>query len=90
METELFLPFYDVLGQKYPPLENNSQLSNRSQAYPSSVDHLLPYALASNLVITPALEFNKGVEEGIKFLPNIDKLVMDFEAKKLCCGMQGR
>ncbi|KAF3337253.1 scarecrow-like protein 9 [Carex littledalei] len=31
----------------------------------------------------PALEYNKGIEEGMKFLPSIENLMIDFREKKL-------
>ncbi|KAF3330533.1 scarecrow-like protein 9 [Carex littledalei] len=66
--SEMEKPFYDILGQKYP----------------TSIDQGYPYQQNSdNLITVPACEFNKGVEEGMKFLPSIDKLVLNFQANKL-------
>ncbi|KAJ1695477.1 hypothetical protein LUZ63_012175 [Rhynchospora breviuscula] len=75
-------PFYDILGQKYPLFFTNPQLANHKNSAPSSTDHHLD-ELGSTFGTLYASEFNKGVTEGIKFLPKLDKLILDLEASKL-------
>ncbi|KAJ3688207.1 hypothetical protein LUZ61_017371 [Rhynchospora tenuis] len=79
-------PFYDILGQKYPPLED-TQLSNHKKSAPISTDHHFFNQLGSTFGTLSASEFNKGVAEGIKFLPRLDKLILDLEASKLSLPM---
>lgn len=76
-------PFYDILGQKYPSSVENPQLINHTISGTGSTDHHYLYQLSSNFGTLSASEFNKGVEEGNRFLPSIDKLDLELEAKKL-------
>ncbi|KAJ3676401.1 hypothetical protein LUZ60_003813 [Juncus effusus] len=64
-------PLYDILSVKYPYKQPESD--------PNSTN------LASKSVIWgfQISEFNKGVEEGMKFLPNIDDLTTDFQSNNL-------
>ncbi|KAJ4772789.1 GRAS transcription factor [Rhynchospora pubera] len=75
-------PFYDILGQKYPLIFTNPHLSNHKNSAPSCTDHHLDQH-GSTFGTLYASEFNKGVAEGIKFLPKLDKLIIDLEASKL-------
>ncbi|KAJ3687696.1 hypothetical protein LUZ61_016860 [Rhynchospora tenuis] len=75
-------PFYDILGQKYPLCFTDPHLSNHKNSAPSSTDHHLDQH-DSTCGTLYASEFNKGVAEGIKFLPKLDKLILDLEASKL-------
>ncbi|KAJ3687697.1 hypothetical protein LUZ61_016861 [Rhynchospora tenuis] len=75
-------PFYDIIGQKYPP-PTEPQLLNHKRSSPSSTNDQFLDQLGSTSGMLPASEFNKGVEEGIKFLPRLDKLVLDLEASKV-------
>ncbi|KAJ1695475.1 hypothetical protein LUZ63_012173 [Rhynchospora breviuscula] len=78
-------PFYDILGEKYPPSLTDPQLSNHKKSAPISTDHhFLINQIGSTFgTLSGASEFNKGVAEGIKFLPRLDKLILDLEASKL-------
>lgn len=73
----------DIIGQKYSPSPNNSAPSNEEQVYPTSTNHLVEYQIAPGLVNIPALEYSKGLEEGMKFLPNVGKLRTDFQGNNL-------
>ncbi|XP_078179557.1 scarecrow-like protein 33 [Carex rostrata] len=82
--SEMEKPFYDILGQKYPYTENKAEILNPPRTYPTSIDQGYPHPQNSdNFFTVPVSEFNKGVEEGMKFLPSIDKLVLNFQANKL-------
>ncbi|KAJ4786056.1 GRAS transcription factor [Rhynchospora pubera] len=73
-------PFYEILGQKYPPApneqlltSNKSDLSSSSSSTSTSSNNNM---LAESL---PVMEYCRGIEEGMKFLPNINKLVANFK-----------
>ncbi|XP_078169032.1 scarecrow-like protein 14 [Carex rostrata] len=74
-------PFYDILGEKYPPPQDNQLISKQSKVNPGFttsdlIDHVVPTCSESleqhpcieNLLAI--IEFQRGVEEGLKFLPN--------------------
>ncbi|KAJ4779292.1 hypothetical protein LUZ62_017565 [Rhynchospora pubera] len=77
-------PFYDILSKNYPHTVDESDDPEGTQAYPHSIVHNFSYQSGSdNLVTRQASEFDKGVKEGKKFLPSIDKLIVNFKANKL-------
>ncbi|KAJ3690186.1 hypothetical protein LUZ61_019350 [Rhynchospora tenuis] len=84
--------FCDILGEKYPPSEDNQLLSNqpkknpnfticisKDQVGPCFNENLKQPSSIENLLTT---EFHKGVEEGMKFLPNLNQLSIDLEVIK--------
>ncbi|KAJ3700917.1 hypothetical protein LUZ61_004622 [Rhynchospora tenuis] len=86
-------PFYDILGEKYPPLQDNQLISNqqkenhnfticisKNQVGPSHNESLKQHTSIVNLLTT---EFLKGAKEGMKFLPNLKKLSIDMQENKL-------
>ncbi|XP_078177598.1 scarecrow-like protein 9 [Carex rostrata] len=77
--------FADIIGEKYPPPQDSSlpQHDTQPEKYPTSTNEPLQEQFNSTLETLPALEYNKGVEEGMKFLPNIEKLMIDVKGKKL-------
>ncbi|KAJ3688204.1 hypothetical protein LUZ61_017368 [Rhynchospora tenuis] len=87
---EMEKPFYEVLGEKYPPAPKNQLLHlGQPNAYPKSTKNIS----AQNSRIDEHLlasEFQKGVEEGLKFLPSIHKLTFDFKESKLSSRSEQR
>ncbi|KAJ4779167.1 GRAS transcription factor [Rhynchospora pubera] len=77
-------PFYEILGQKYPPTQNeqlvaSSQLeSDLSSSSCSTSKNSNSDTLVWNLLVT---EFHKGIEEGKKFLLTINNLATDCKEK---------
>ena len=82
-EMEKF--FVDIIGQKYPPSEESSSIRYQTQPenYPICTNEPLQEKFNSILTSVPALEYNKGIEEGMKFLPSIENLTIDFQEKNL-------
>ncbi|KAJ3688209.1 hypothetical protein LUZ61_017373 [Rhynchospora tenuis] len=81
---EMEKPFYDILSKNYPHTVDESDNREGTQAYPHSIVHNSSYQSGSdNLVTIQASEFDKRVEKGKKFLPGIDKLIVNFKANKL-------
>lgn len=119
-------PFYDILGQVYPPTPNWPPLrSNNEQDIPdgsSNNNHIRlcstsfsndcssynmlqplpnpssPYSYGRSLFLPnqplistgwtsrfsfPALQFRRGAEEAKRFVPSIDKLVIDLDSDRL-------
>ncbi|XP_078159328.1 scarecrow-like protein 14 [Carex rostrata] len=87
-------PFYDILGQKYPPPQDHQFVSKQSrvnpnftifiledQAGPSFSESLKQHPCIEDLL--PATEFQRGVEEGLKFLPNHNRLSINLEVSNL-------
>ncbi|KAJ1695351.1 hypothetical protein LUZ63_012049 [Rhynchospora breviuscula] len=72
--------FYEILVQKYPPTPNEQLLtssksdlsSSSSSTSKSSNNNMLAESL-------PVMEYCRGIEEGMKFLPNINMLVANFK-----------
>lgn len=63
---------------------NKSEILELPQASSSSIVHKFSHQPGSgNLVSIAASEFDKGLEEGMKFLPNIDKLIVNLKANNL-------
>ncbi|KAJ4818245.1 hypothetical protein LUZ62_030811 [Rhynchospora pubera] len=86
-------PFYDILGEKYPPLQDNQLISyqqkenhnfticiSKNQVGPSQNESLQQH---TSIVNSLATEFLKGAKEGMKFLPNLKKLSIDRQENKL-------
>lgn len=77
-------PFYDILSKKYLHTVNKSEILGQPETCPSFVVHNLSQQSGSgNLVTIPSSEFDKGKEEGMKFLPSIDKFIVNFRADDL-------
>ncbi|KAJ3677009.1 hypothetical protein LUZ60_002733 [Juncus effusus] len=70
--------FYDILGQKHSSSPSDLQEANVPQIFPSITNQIHNERL-------PSLEFKRGMEEGMKFLPSIDsnKLTVDLPANKI-------
>jgi GRAS domain family len=82
--SEMEKPFYDILDQKYPYKPHEVETLNPLHTYHTSIDQRFQYQKnIDNLITVPSSEFNKGVEEGMKFLPSFDKLIPHFQANKL-------
>ncbi|KAJ1688832.1 hypothetical protein LUZ63_012987 [Rhynchospora breviuscula] len=79
--------FYDILGEKYPPSQDNKLLSsqlnqnpNFTISNPNFSENLKQYTTIESLI---DIEFQRGVEEGMKLLPNLNKLSIDGEGRKI-------
>ncbi|KAJ3688351.1 hypothetical protein LUZ61_017515 [Rhynchospora tenuis] len=76
-------PFYEILGQKYPVTPNEQSLaSSQSESdLSSSSSNATSTSSINDQVIEslPVMQFHKGIEEGMKFLPIIPKLATDFK-----------
>ncbi|KAJ3690187.1 hypothetical protein LUZ61_019351 [Rhynchospora tenuis] len=85
-------PFYDILGEKYPPSQDNQSPTNPpkknlnftrctliDQVGPIFNESLKQHSMENVF----ATEFQKGAEEGMKFLPDIKKLSVDLEVSKI-------
>ncbi|KAJ4784287.1 hypothetical protein LUZ62_035533 [Rhynchospora pubera] len=87
--------FYDILVEKYPA-QDNQLLSIQSKENPCftnciSTDQVGPsfnesLKQTSNTENLLTSEFQRGVEEGIKFLPNLDQLSINLQEGKLTLG----
>ncbi|XP_078161490.1 scarecrow-like protein 9 isoform X2 [Carex rostrata] len=86
-------PFYDILGEKYPPPQDNQLISKQSkvnpdfttsdlidQVGPTFTESLEQHPHLENLLAT---EFQRGVEEGLKFLPNHCRLSINLQVSNL-------
>ncbi|KAJ4781056.1 GRAS transcription factor [Rhynchospora pubera] len=73
----------DIISQNYSPSLNDPSPLNQQQAYPTSFNQPVQYQIIPSLVNLPASEYSKGLEEGMKFLPNIEKLRIDFQGNNL-------
>ncbi|KAJ3676406.1 hypothetical protein LUZ60_003818 [Juncus effusus] len=82
---EIEKPFYDILKQKYPPnFPKRQPISTHLEANPDSADSPSKSSIQeSGIESLSTLEFQSGVEEGMKFLPIIDKLVVDLQANMI-------
>ncbi|XP_078148076.1 scarecrow-like protein 14 [Carex rostrata] len=82
-------PFYDFLGEKYPPPQDNQLVSKQSkvnhdfttsdlkdQVCPTFSESLEQHPCIEELLAT---KFQRGVEEGLKFLPNHNRLSINFQ-----------
>ncbi|KAK8955984.1 Scarecrow-like protein 9 [Platanthera guangdongensis] len=91
-------PFYDLIGQKYPPSPDRHPLHSASspERYDFNHTHIASPSQSSadssnsedqlselfSFKILPASQIEKGVEDAKKFLPPADKLTVPFEAEK--------
>ncbi|XP_078161772.1 scarecrow-like protein 9 [Carex rostrata] len=86
-------PFYDILGEKYPPPQDNELVSKQSKVNPNFTTSVLKdqvgptfsesleqHPRIENLLAT---EFQRGVEEGLKFLPNHNGLSINLQVSNL-------
>jgi GRAS domain family len=85
-------PLYDILGEKYPHSADNqipSSQSKQNHNYTDSIskDEIRPFSESpkqhSTMEKLLATEFQRGVEEGHKFLPNLKKMSIDLQASKI-------
>ncbi|KAJ3676404.1 hypothetical protein LUZ60_003816 [Juncus effusus] len=78
-------PFYDILEQKYPPTSHDKQpISTHLEASHDSNDSpSISSSQESAIESLSSLEFQRGLEEGMKFLPIIDELALDLQANKI-------
>ncbi|XP_078169270.1 scarecrow-like protein 9 [Carex rostrata] len=86
-------PFYDILGEKYPPPQDNQLVSKQSEVNPDFITPDLKDQVGStfseNLQQHPhilnllAIEFQRGVEEGLRFLPNHNRLAINLKVSNL-------
>ncbi|XP_078149321.1 scarecrow-like protein 9 [Carex rostrata] len=82
-------PFYDILGEKYPPPQENQLVSKQSKVNPDFATYVLKDQLgptfSESLKEHPhienlsAIEFQRGLEEGLKFLPNHNRLSINLQ-----------
>jgi hypothetical protein len=92
--SEIEKPFYDILGEEYPPLLDNqlaleqSNLSHNSSTSISN-DRIIPNIICASLTQNSRVEsiltkeFQRGVEEGMKFLPRISNIAIDLQVSRL-------
>ncbi|KAJ4805114.1 GRAS transcription factor [Rhynchospora pubera] len=74
--------FYEILGQKYPPTQNEQLVASSQLESDLSSSSCLTSESSNNDTLIqslPAMEFHKGIEEGMKFLPTINILGTDFK-----------
>ncbi|KAJ3688226.1 hypothetical protein LUZ61_017390 [Rhynchospora tenuis] len=87
-------PLYDIVGEKYPPSPNGPLVVSQSksnhnskicilnkQIIPSSTNTSLTQDSGNDSLL--AKEFQRGVEEGQKFLPDINNLAIDLQVSRL-------
>ncbi|KAJ3688346.1 hypothetical protein LUZ61_017510 [Rhynchospora tenuis] len=77
-------PFYEILGQKYPPTPNEqSASSSQSESdLSSSSSSTSKSSISINDTLVESItvmEFHRGIEEGMKFLPIMNKLSTDIK-----------
>jgi GRAS domain family len=96
--SDIEKPFYDIVGEKYPPLPNNQLTFSQP-----NTNHILNTSISNDPIISNSIstgltqdsrieslltkEFQRGVEEGIKFLPTIHNLVVDLHVSSLSLNM---
>ncbi|KAJ4772799.1 hypothetical protein LUZ62_057056 [Rhynchospora pubera] len=92
--SDMEKPFYDILGEKYPPSPNTELILSqpKSNCNPNACilnNEIIPRSIGigltkesrgENLLV---MEFQRGVEEGKKFLPTINNLTIDTSRKKM-------
>lgn len=80
-------PFYDILREKYSSSLNNQLVSKQSKVTPNFTISILKDQVGSSFSESTenllATEFQRCVEEGIKFLPNVNRLLIDLHVSKL-------
>ncbi|KAJ4779170.1 GRAS transcription factor [Rhynchospora pubera] len=74
--------FYEIVGQKYPPTPNEQPTASsqsESDLSPSSSSTSKSSISVNDALVEsiPVMEFHRGIEEGMKFLPIINKLSTD-------------
>ncbi|KAJ3694009.1 hypothetical protein LUZ60_009489 [Juncus effusus] len=67
--------FYDILGQNYPSHGNLPQ-PNWEQGYATST---VTFSDSNHGISLPIVEFNKGLKEGMKFLPSVGENKSTFD-----------
>ncbi|XP_078178874.1 scarecrow-like protein 14 isoform X2 [Carex rostrata] len=84
---EIEKPFYEILGQKYSlSLDKQLVAPCQSEADSSSTFCISTSKISmhDSLIGTiPVMEFHKGIEEGLKFLPNINILATNIKEKMI-------
>jgi GRAS domain family len=96
--SEIEKPFYDILGEKYPPLPDNQLAlgrsnSNHNSSASVSNDRIIPNISCARLTQNSRVEsiltkeFQRGVEEGMKFLPSISNIAIDLQVGRLSLDM---
>ncbi|KAJ4784286.1 GRAS transcription factor [Rhynchospora pubera] len=85
-------PFHDILAEKYRP-SDNQLLSNQSKENPNFTCCISKDQVGTNFnesLKEPSsienlltIQFHRGVEEGMKFLPNLNQLSIDLQVSKL-------
>ncbi|XP_078162263.1 scarecrow-like protein 9 [Carex rostrata] len=81
--TDMQKRFYDILGEKYPPLPDNQLLPKQSKVTPDFTISVLKDQVGPSYSESLATEFQRGVEEGLKFLPNYNKLPINLQVSNL-------
>ncbi|XP_078161974.1 scarecrow-like protein 33 [Carex rostrata] len=76
-------PFYDILGETYPPLPDNQLLSQQSKVIADFTVSVLKDQVGPSYSESLATEFQRGVEEGLKFLPNHNSLPINLQVSNL-------
>ncbi|XP_078150717.1 scarecrow-like protein 9 [Carex rostrata] len=76
-------PFYDILGEKYPPLPDNRLVPKQSKGNPKFTTSVLKDQVGPCIENLLATEFQRGVEEGLKFLPNHNRLSISLHVSNL-------
>ncbi|XP_078150994.1 scarecrow-like protein 9 [Carex rostrata] len=76
-------PFYDILGEKYPPLPDNQLVPKQSTLNPNFTTSVLKDQVGPCIENLLATEFQRGVEEGLKFLPNHNRLLINLQVSNL-------
>lgn len=95
---EMERSFYDVLGERYPHSPKNQLLLSQSKEDPKpticlSEDQSTTMISAQNLMVDNnilASEFQRGMEEGNKFVPTIHKLTVDLQLNTLSSDSERR
>jgi GRAS domain family len=96
--SDIEKPFYDIIGEKYPPLPNNQLAFSQP-----NTNHFLSTSISDDPIISNSIstsltqdsriessltkEFQRGVEEGMKFLPTIHNLAVDLQVSSLSLNM---
>ncbi|KAJ3694010.1 hypothetical protein LUZ60_009490 [Juncus effusus] len=68
--------FYDILGQNYPSSHGNLPQPNWKKGYATSD---VTFSDSNHDISLPIVKFNKGLEEGMKFLPTVGENKSTFD-----------
>ncbi|KAJ3694011.1 hypothetical protein LUZ60_009491 [Juncus effusus] len=68
--------FYDILGQNYPSSHGNLPQPSWMQGYATST---VTFSDCIHDISLPIVEFNKGLQEGMKFLPSVGENKSTFD-----------